>query len=212
MSGLYYSQAIRRQTTSGAEGKPPKQVFKCGVKQIPHPEKAYKGGEDAYVMSDQLIAVADGVGGWNDVGVDPALFSRELCRNVWDQFTHQRNLGRLDVKEILVEAVKKTKSKGSSTFVMAGLDPDSQGIMKTINLGDSGFIIARPTGDRDLKLIYRSPDQLYGFDFPFQCGTNCDLPTDADTRVHVVKNKDLVILASDGIFDNVFDKDILKCL
>lgn len=120
-------------------------------------------------MSDTLIAVADGVGGWNDVGIDPALFSRELCNNVWEEFQTQRDKAvfRLDLKSILVEAVKKTKNKGSSTFVMAGLDPEVQGIMKTINLGDSGFIIARPNAEHDLELIYRSPDQLYGFDFPF---------------------------------------------
>ena len=111
-------------------------------------------------MSDQVIAVADGVGGWNDVGVDPALFSRELCRNVWDELSNKRDKPNfnLNLKEILVEAVKKTKSKGSSTFVMAGLDPDVKGIMKTINLGDSGFIIARPTVNHELELLYRSPD------------------------------------------------------
>jgi protein phosphatase PTC7 len=110
-----------------ADRNQPRQVFKCGVKQIPHPEKAYKGGEDAYVMSDQVIAVADGVGGWNAHGVDPALFSRELCRNVWDELILRRDKPNfnLNLKEILVEAVKKTKSKGSSTFVMAGLDPDA---------------------------------------------------------------------------------------
>lgn len=26
-----------------------------------------------------ILAVADGVGGWNDVGIDPAKYSRELC-------------------------------------------------------------------------------------------------------------------------------------
>ena len=31
----------------------------------------------------------------------------------------------MNLKNILVEAVKKTKNKGSSTFVMAGLDPDT---------------------------------------------------------------------------------------
>ena len=74
-------------------------------------------------MCDSLIAVADGVGGWNDVGVDPGLFSRELCVNVWEEYM---NVSRssLNLKEMLVNAVKKTKNKGSSTFVMAGLDPD----------------------------------------------------------------------------------------
>ena len=52
-----------------------------GVCMIPHIEKRDKGGEDAYVLSDDtsLIAVADGVGGWNRKGIDPALFSNELC-------------------------------------------------------------------------------------------------------------------------------------
>ena len=30
----------------------------------------------------RLLAVADGVGGWNDHGVDPAKYSRELCRHI----------------------------------------------------------------------------------------------------------------------------------
>lgn len=46
---------------------------------IPHPEKAYKGGEDALFVSDNLIVVADGVGGWADQGVDPGLYSKKLC-------------------------------------------------------------------------------------------------------------------------------------
>jgi len=94
-------------------------------------------------MCDSLVAVADGVGGWNDVGVDPGLFSRELCANVWEEYTNV-NRKSLNLKEILVNAVKKTKNKGSSTFVMAGLDLDTQGVMKTLNLGDSGYILAKP--------------------------------------------------------------------
>ena len=43
---------------------------------IPHYEKRHKGGEDAYVATDKLIVVADGVGGWGEVGIDPGLFSK----------------------------------------------------------------------------------------------------------------------------------------
>ena len=32
----------------------------------PHPEKEYKGGEDALFVDDQVLAVMDGVGGWAD--------------------------------------------------------------------------------------------------------------------------------------------------
>lgn len=48
------------------------------MKVIPHPDKMAKGGEDAYYANEYLLAVADGVGGWNEKGIDPAKYSREL--------------------------------------------------------------------------------------------------------------------------------------
>lgn len=49
---------------------------------IPHPEKAYKGGEDAAYVDPGVLVVADGVGGWASRGVDPAIYSKNLVRNV----------------------------------------------------------------------------------------------------------------------------------
>lgn len=45
---------------------------------IPHIDKRAKGGEDAYAATDTMVAIADGVGGWADAGVDPAIYSRRL--------------------------------------------------------------------------------------------------------------------------------------
>lgn len=52
--------------------------FKYGASLLPHPEKAYKGGEDALFASDHVLLVADGVGGWADSGIDPGLYSKKL--------------------------------------------------------------------------------------------------------------------------------------
>ena len=49
---------------------------------IPHPEKAHKGGEDAYFCNSQLLCVADGVGGWASYGIDPGLYSKELVKHI----------------------------------------------------------------------------------------------------------------------------------
>lgn len=54
--------------------------FRHGSSMIPHPDKAAKGGEDACFASDNVIAVADGVGGWADYGIDPGLYSKKLCK------------------------------------------------------------------------------------------------------------------------------------
>jgi hypothetical protein len=50
---------------------------------IPHPLKAYRGGEDVAMEvtcgGHTVIAVFDGVGGWADLGIDPALYARRLA-------------------------------------------------------------------------------------------------------------------------------------
>ena len=53
------------------------QLFSVFV--LPHMQKRHKGGEDAAVLTDRVLSVADGVGGWAENGVDPANYSRRLC-------------------------------------------------------------------------------------------------------------------------------------
>ena len=53
---------------------------------IPHPEKQHKGGEDALYADQNVLSVADGVGGWAESGIDPALYSKLLCENVRKYF------------------------------------------------------------------------------------------------------------------------------
>jgi len=57
-------------------------VLNSGFANIPHYKKRDRGGEDAWICTDHLIAVADGVGGWNRKGVNPGIFARELCMNI----------------------------------------------------------------------------------------------------------------------------------
>lgn len=54
--------------------------FEHSFHMSPHPEKAYKGGEDAVFTSDNVLLVADGVGGWVESGIDPALYSKRLAK------------------------------------------------------------------------------------------------------------------------------------
>ena len=56
--------------------------FNLGFHVNPHMQKRDKGGEDAMAVTNNMIAVADGVGGWAESGVDPAIFSRRLCANI----------------------------------------------------------------------------------------------------------------------------------
>ena len=45
---------------------------------IPHDDKRHRGGEDSADSNQSMIIVADGVGGWAEMGIDPGIFSKEL--------------------------------------------------------------------------------------------------------------------------------------
>ena len=92
--------------------------------------------------------------------------------------------------------------------------------MKTTNLGDSGYVIYQAStakvDDEDkvfLQKLFRSQEQQYRFNFPYQCGTGCDLPHAAFDNMHeVTPGKDFVVMGTDGLFDNLYDHDIEMCL
>ena len=54
--------------------------FQSKTVMIPKDDKIHRGGEDSADSSAQMLAVADGVGGWSLQGINPGLFSRELTR------------------------------------------------------------------------------------------------------------------------------------
>ena len=105
---------------------------------------------------------------------------------------------------------------GSTTFSMVMISDMQKGIMKTLNVGDSGFIIIRNGG-----IIYRSKPQQHRFNAPYQL-TICpperngsciqDQPKDGDTYEHQLADGDMVVMGTDGLFDNLFDWQILQVI
>jgi len=83
-------------------------------------------------------------------------------------------------------------------------------------LGDSGYILYRAYQEQDkilVRKVFRSKEQQYRFNFPYQCGTDCEPPHKAfDTEHEIIANKDIVVMGTDGLFDNVFDKEIEPCI
>ncbi|PSR99712.1 Protein like [Actinidia chinensis var. chinensis] len=170
---------------------------------LPHPDKEETGGEDAHFIcaDEQAIGVADGVGGWADLGVDAGKFARELMSNSVDAIQDEPN-GAIDPARVLEKAHLSTKAKGSSTACIIALT--DQGL-HAINLGDSGFIVVR-----DGCTIFRSPVQQHDFNFTYQLesGNSGDLPSSGQVFTIPVAPGDVVIAGTDGLFDNLYNNEI----
>ena len=77
---------------------------------------------------EQVLSVADGVGGWNEIGVNPALYSRKLIENVQEFYYQNPEKYAYNPKQLLIQAAINNKETGSSTLVIATLNPTNNNI------------------------------------------------------------------------------------
>ena len=54
--------------------------------------------------------------------------------------------------------MKANKNIGSSTVVLAKFDTSRQNYLKTTNLGDSGYLLLRPTEDGKFIRLFRTKE------------------------------------------------------
>lgn len=60
-----------------------------------------------------------------------------------------------------------------------------------------------------VRKLFKSKVQQHRFNAPYQTGMNYRWPTRAYSTEHVVSHNDIVILGTDGLFDNLFEEDII---
>ncbi|CAO3613657.1 unnamed protein product [Cunninghamella blakesleeana] len=178
-------------------------------------------GEDAYFRRTDSLGVADGVGGWiNTKGAHPALYARKLMHHAYLELERYDNIEdplfceyeKANPLTILQHSYEQTSEEakheelvGSSTACIGLLRHDE---LRVANLGDCGISIIRHN-----QYVFRSEEQQHAFNFPYQLGTHSrDKPQHADVFNVKVEKGDIIIMATDGLFDNVFDRDILDLI
>ncbi|MCJ1304605.1 hypothetical protein MMC08_007418 [Hypocenomyce scalaris] len=195
-------------------------------------EQRLNSGQDAFFISNTgsesevAFGVADGVGGWSDSGIDSAHFSHGICEHMK---AFARGLGRLATKNVgpreLLEhgydevlADHSIVGGGSTACVATGR---KDGTLEVANLGDSGFIQLRLNA-----VHYHSNPQTHAFNTPYQLSIVppkilarskmfggkplSDLPQDASITTHKMRHGDVLVFATDGVWDNLNPADILK--
>ena len=57
-----------------------KYKFDYAVGFKPHPNKVVHGGDDSYFVSENILAVADGVGAWTQSEGEPSLYAKKVIQ------------------------------------------------------------------------------------------------------------------------------------
>eukprot|EP00252_Welwitschia_mirabilis_P026482 TRINITY_DN8705_c0_g1_i2.p1 TRINITY_DN8705_c0_g1~~TRINITY_DN8705_c0_g1_i2.p1 ORF type:complete len:444 (-),score=103.97 TRINITY_DN8705_c0_g1_i2:174-1313(-) len=186
------------------EVNPPEESMLClvsGFALLPHPRKASTGGEDAFFVSGKnWIGVADGVGQWACEGINSGIFAQELMENCRKIVSSQ--ISSLDPKQVLLKSAMESTSAGSSTAVIASLTKE---ILHVVNFGDSGFLIIRGG-----SVLAKSTPMTHGFNFPYQIESGDNPSSLAETYKIDLKEADVIVMGTDGLFDNLYDHEIVS--
>lgn len=164
-----------------------------------------------------VLGVADGVGGWRSYGVDPSLFPKSLmsvCERLIREgrFIPQQPVSILSASYQEIQQ-DKVPLIGSCTACIVAFHRENNTIY-TANLGDSGFLVIRGG-----KVVHRSEEQQHYFNTPFQLAVAptvlegmvlSDSPESAQMSSFVVQAEDIILLGTDGLFDNMNDAMILQ--
>jgi protein phosphatase PTC7 len=77
--------------------------------------------------------------------------------------------------------------------------------LEAANLGDSGFLLMR-----DGHTIFKSPVQQHQFNIPFQLESGgSDPPSAAEVFSLQVAAGDVIVAGTDGLFDNLYDNELV---
>ena len=112
---------------------------------------------------------------------------------------------------------------GSTTAVLCLVDQD-RSVLDAVNVGDSGLIVFRPTETRcqrtgekktELKIVAASVAQELRFNCPRQLAGRrrfgeqfVSEPADGDVYTVPLMEGDVIVVASDGIYDNLYPQTI----
>lgn len=184
--------------------------------------------QDAVFITKYAVGVADGVSGWLDEGVDAGEYSRAIMRAMEE---HCRDcLASGDPPNLtaaLEYAYTKVRLRGSTTVCAVAARPDGSVLAR--NLGDSAVGVWRYERARSLipqaqmtveeaaklwAVVHKTAEQTHGFNTPKQLGADkaSDSPRDAQNLPLPVRAGDFLILATDGLWDNIYPQQVSAIL
>mmetsp|Transcript_12967 Transcript_12967/g.29405 ORF Transcript_12967/g.29405 Transcript_12967/m.29405 type:complete len:493 (-) Transcript_12967:43-1521(-) len=179
--------------------------------------------EDAYVCSNTIVGVADGVSQiceYSEYGINAAAYAQEILRltcKYWrsggmsGSYLSKRTIGALRVAE------EQAKTYGAATTTLLTVDGSDAFVA---NLGDSGYILLRqkPWG---WDIAESSTEQHHAWNCPYQLtrvpdtllknkDVKFDHATDCDKYEIKVQPGDLFLLFTDGLSDNLYWYEVLN--
>lgn len=182
------------------------------------------GDDVAFVkqFNDQiLLGLSDGVSGNRHHGLDPYHFAHTLILSCLQDNDRVKNSSTMrGLIHRAIRSIERRSVYGSATLCLLAIERNSSSL-RSLNIGDSGFMLIR-----DNHLLLRSNPQYHRGSSPFQLSSlpstpflssnttrlYHDKPSDGEYLEETLQLGDLLLVASDGLFDNLYEDLIVQII
>lgn len=189
---------------------------------LPSDTLSIKAGDDAMLVSPTVMAIADGVSGWELKGEQSSsgIWARSMVETVSRLMTEYKIshtphfLNDRDIEQILDDSYLHTSHlmdlqglKGSLTLILCMLSGDT---LKMISIGDLKIYVVR-----NGEIIKTNEEQMISDLCPQQIGTQTlnVMPSELAWVDQIkLEEDDIIVMCSDGISDNLYEWEILQYL
>ncbi|KAI7737425.1 hypothetical protein M8C21_004876 [Ambrosia artemisiifolia] len=176
-------------------------ILLSGAALLEHPFKALTGGHDAYFVADgKWLGVANGVSQWSLEGTGLGVYAQELMRTCEEILLDTSNVPLTNPVELLCRGVKETNMSGSANVLIANFNGQA---LHVANIGDTGFLIIRHGA-----VYKKSSPLLHEFHFAVQVDDSDDPLQLVEEHLIELEVGDIVVSATDGLFDNLYEREI----
>merc|ERR1719327_2231019 len=159
------------------------------------------------------------------MGIPPDELPREIlyrCREILETVGgHPQSLATSPnqhwLKSLIEEAYESTQCLGSTTVLITHLE---EGHLSVANIGDCCLLLLRPVSPHQsaLNLVYKTEATRYDANKPVQVSRLDGVDEEhirnvirgAAVDVMPVRHGDILVMGSDGLFDNLHDEDCIR--
>jgi len=191
-----------------------------------HPAKTNTGIVNADAIEEGFthLGICDGVSGVHHLGIPPDELPWELLRSCRARLQLPSGHPEAEAEDgwitgLIQDAYDNTQAYGATTLLLAVLRGSD---LITANIGDCSLIVLRPQSLQplQLRLVFKTEPGRYDARRPVQVqrlhGFSDENARDVIKRASVsrvpVRHGDIVVLGSDGLFDNLRDEEIKRVL
>ncbi|KAM7266003.1 hypothetical protein ACFE04_003686 [Oxalis oulophora] len=175
-------------------------VLASSAASLPHPHKELAGGCDIYFVTENWLGVAESIGPWSFEGTKAGLYAYELIESCKRHLLASKSIPLTGPVDLVKRSAEGIESPGSTTILVAYFDGQT---LHAANIGDSGFLIIR-----NGLVFKRSSPMFHEFGFPVRIEKGDD-PSELTEEYKIdLYEGDVLITATDGLFDNLYEKEI----